>query len=92
MRKCISIFFIESGGFQMSKKKKQEAELTLKNSINADLFKQLKNKKKELEKVEEVKKEEERQRKAEERKQREKNKSFEELLNESDMNWENYKK
>jgi hypothetical protein len=76
----------------MSKKKKQEAELTLKNSINADLFEQLKNKKKELEKVEEVKKEEERQQKAEERKQREKNKSFEELLNESDLNWENYKK
>jgi Protein of unknown function (DUF3886) len=76
----------------MSKKKKQEAELTLKNSINADLFEQLKNKKRELEKVEAVQKEEEQKRKAEERKQREKNKSFEELLNESDMNWQNYKK
>jgi Protein of unknown function (DUF3886) len=76
----------------MSKKKKQEAELTLKNSINADLFDQLKNKKKELEKVEEAQKAEEQKRKAEERKQREKNKSFEELLNESDMNWQNYKK
>ena len=29
----------------MSKKKKQEAELTLKNSINGDLFEQLKQKK-----------------------------------------------
>ncbi len=75
----------------MSKKKKQEAELTLKNSINGDLFEQLKNKKKELEKEEKTKKEEENLRKIEERKQREKNKSFEELLNESNMNWKNYK-
>ncbi|MEI2665125.1 YqkE family protein [Rossellomorea sp. LJF3] len=75
----------------MSKKKKQEAELTLKNSINGDIFEQLKQKKAELEKVESVKKEEDRLRKIEEKKQREKNKSFEELLNESNMNWKNYK-
>ena len=75
----------------MSKKKKQEAELTLKNSINENLFQQLKNKKAELEKEEEVKKEEERVKKAEERRMKEKNKSFEELLNESNMNWKNYK-
>ncbi|MBW3113404.1 MULTISPECIES: YqkE family protein [Bacillaceae] len=75
----------------MSKKKKQEAEMTLKNSISGDLFEQLKEKKAELEKVESVKKEEERLRKIEEKKQREKNKSFEELLNESNMNWKNYK-
>ncbi|MCC5800319.1 YqkE family protein [Rossellomorea vietnamensis] len=75
----------------MSKKKKQEAELTLKNSINGDIFEQLKQKKAELEKVESVKKEEERLRKMEEKKQLEKNKSFEELLNESNMNWKNYK-
>lgn len=75
----------------MSKKKKQEVELTLKNSINQDLFEQLKQKKAELEKVESVKKEEERLRKIEDKKKREKNKSFEELLNESNMDWKNYK-
>ncbi|WP_064091095.1 YqkE family protein [Rossellomorea aquimaris] len=75
----------------MSKKKKQEAELTLKNSINENIFQQLKNKKEELEKEEAVKKEEERVKKAEEKRIREKNKSFEELLNESNMNWKNYK-
>lgn len=81
----------DRGNQNMSKKKKQEAELTLKNSINGDIFEQLKQRKAELEKVESVKKEEERLRKIEEKKQREKNKSFEELLNESNMNWKNYK-
>lgn len=81
----------DRGNQNMSKKKKQEAELTLKNSINGDIFEQLKQKKAELEKVESVKKEEERLREIEEKKQREKNKSFEELLNESNMNWKNYK-
>ncbi|MBN8190830.1 YqkE family protein [Bacillus sp. NTK074B] len=75
----------------MSKKNKQEAGLTLKNSISGDLFEQLKEKKAELEKVESVKKEEDRLRKIEEKRQREKNKSFEELLNESNMNWKNFK-
>nr|WP_231893364.1 DUF3886 domain-containing protein [Rossellomorea aquimaris] len=56
----------------MSKKKKQEAELTLKNSINENIFQQLKNKKEELEKEEAVKKEEERVKKAEEKRIREK--------------------
>lgn len=81
----------DRGNQRMSKKKKQEAEMTLKNSINQDLFEQLKQKKKELEKVESVKKEEERLRKIEEKKQREKNKSFEELLNESSLDWKSYK-
>ncbi|NMH68741.1 YqkE family protein [Bacillus sp. RO3] len=81
----------DRGNHYMSKKKKQEVELTLKNSINQDLFEQLKQKKAELEKVESVKKEEERLRKIEDKKKREKNKSFEELLNESNMDWKNYK-
>jgi hypothetical protein len=80
-----------SGGKNMKKRKQQEKELTLKDSINTNVFEQLKNKKKELEKVEEKKKEEERQQKIKERKEREKNKSFEELLNESNMKWEEYK-
>ncbi|MCM2607100.1 YqkE family protein [Rossellomorea marisflavi] len=75
----------------MSKKKKQEAELTLKHSINADLFEQLKHKKQELENEEADKKAEERRLKEEEQKRREKNKSFEELLNESSMNWKEFK-
>ena len=52
---------------------------------------QLRQKQKELTDAEQTKKESEEARKREERKQREKNKSFEELLGESDLNWKNFK-
>ena len=52
---------------------------------------QLLQKQKELTEADHAKKEAEEARKREERKQREKNKSFEELLGESNLNWKNYK-
>jgi hypothetical protein len=74
-----------------SKPKKEDSAVTLKDMINPDLLKQLKNQQEELKAVEERKKEEEEQRKREERRLKEKNKSFEDLLNESGMNWKEFK-
>ncbi|WML45194.1 YqkE family protein [Neobacillus sp. PS3-40] len=73
------------------KAKKDDAVVTLGDMINQDLFKQLKEKQHELKATEVKKKEEEEQRKREERRLKEKNKSFEELLNESGMNWKEFK-
>jgi hypothetical protein len=83
----------------MKKKQKQQKrpssknndELTLKDTLQSDMFQALKDKKKELEKVEDKRKEEEAERKREEARQREKNKSFEELLGESSMDWKEFK-
>lgn len=78
-----------------SKPKKDDATLTLADMINPDLLKQLKEQqaelKAELKAAENRSKEEEEQRKREERRLKEKNKSFEELLNDSGMNWKEYK-
>lgn len=65
--------------------------LTLGDMLNEDIMKQLKEAKTELKKEEEKKKLEEERKKREERKRREKNKSFEELLNESDLDWRQFK-
>ncbi|MGD6804057.1 DUF3886 domain-containing protein [Rossellomorea vietnamensis] len=70
---------------------KNNEELTLKDTLQSDVFQALKDKKKELEKEETTRKEEEAEKKREEARQREKNKSFEELLGESGMNWKDYK-
>ncbi|TYS19021.1 DUF3886 domain-containing protein [Rossellomorea vietnamensis] len=70
---------------------KNNEELTLKDTLQSDVFQALKDKKKELEKEETTRKEEEAEKKRQEMKQREKNKSFEELLGESSMNWKDYK-
>lgn len=74
------------------KSQKDESAVTLGDRINQDLFKQLKEKQQELKAAEEKKKEAEEQKKREERRLKEKNKSFEELLNESNMNWKEFKK
>ena len=73
------------------KKKDQDDSLKLGDRINQDILSQLRQKQKELTEVEHAKKEAEEARIREERKQREKNKSFEELLGESNLNWKNYK-
>lgn len=52
---------------------------------------QLKGKKQELKAAEDKQKEEDERKKREERRLREKNKSFEELLGESDLNWKEFK-
>ncbi|MDF2854505.1 MAG: hypothetical protein K0Q87_356 [Neobacillus sp.] len=75
----------------LSKPKKEDSAVTLKDMINPELLKQLKNQQEELKAVEEQKKEAEEQRKREERRLKEKNKSFEDLLNESGMNWKEFK-
>ncbi|MEI5907103.1 YqkE family protein [Bacillus spongiae] len=83
----------------MSKKRKQpqrkkettEKKATLKDALDVSLLQQLQNTKKELE-IQEVKKKQlEAKRKEEERKQKEKNKSFEQLLQESQMDWKEFK-
>jgi hypothetical protein len=74
-----------------SKPKKEDSAVTLKDMINPELLKQLKNQQEELKAVEERKREAEEQRKREERRLKEKNKSFEDLLNESGMNWKEFK-
>lgn len=76
---------------QPTKPNKDEAPVTLKDLINPELMKQLKEQQNELKAAEERRKEEEEQRKREERRLKEKNKSFEELLNESGMNWREFK-
>jgi hypothetical protein len=65
--------------------------VTLKDSLGSDLLHQLQQKKHELAQMEEKQRALEEQRKREERKKREKNKSFEELLNESEMDWKKFK-
>ncbi|TKC19799.1 YqkE family protein [Robertmurraya kyonggiensis] len=74
-----------------SPKRNEEKPVTLGDMLNADLLKQLKEQKQQLKAVEEQKQIEEEERKKEERRQREKNKSFEELLNESSMDWKSFK-
>jgi cell envelope opacity-associated protein A len=73
------------------KKVDQESQITLKDALNEEILKQLKMTQKELEKQEEMKKKAEAEKKREERKRREKNKSFEELLNESRLDWKDFK-
>ncbi|MCQ6273802.1 YqkE family protein [Bacillus sp. V3B] len=72
-------------------KKVQEKPATLGDLLNADLVHELKEKKKELQNQDEQKRVAEEERKREERRLKEKNKSFEELLNESDVNWKEFK-
>ncbi|MGX6442650.1 YqkE family protein [Neobacillus sp. K501] len=74
-----------------SKPKKDDSALTLKDMINPDLMKQLKEQQEQLKAEADRRKEAEEQRKREERRLKEKNKSFEELLNESGMNWKEFK-
>ncbi|TXK87792.1 DUF3886 domain-containing protein [Parageobacillus sp. SY1] len=75
----------------MNKKQKNRADelLTLKDRLNEELFAKLKEKKRELEQQEQRRKEEARRR--EEQRKREKQKTFEELLNESNLDWRNFK-
>jgi hypothetical protein len=69
----------------------EKDKATLKEIMPKNLLEQLKSKKNELLKAEEVRIQEENKRKHEEIKEREKNKTFEELLNESNLQWKKYK-
>ena len=65
--------------------------LTLGDQLNDSLMQQLKSKKKELQ-VRRGKEAAELERKRKEQKEREKNKSFEELLSESNLTWKDFNK
>lgn len=75
----------------ISKKQDKDDSLKLGDRINQNIILELRQKQKELTEAEHAKKEAEEERKREERKQREKNKSFEELLGESNLDWKNFK-
>ena len=71
--------------------KQEDTNLHLGDLLNADVLGKLRQKKGEWEEAEKKRQEEAERQKREERKRREKNKSFEELLNESDLNWKKFK-
>lgn len=72
-------------------KRKDDATVTLGDMLNEDITKQLKDKKQTLAKQEKERKAAEEARKRRERKEREKNKTFEQLLSESDLDWKQFK-
>ncbi|WP_096153614.1 MULTISPECIES: YqkE family protein [Bacillus] len=72
-------------------KSKKEETPTLKDQLQDDVFSKLKSMKQNLQDKETAKQEEEAARKREEAKRKEKNKSFEDLLNDSNLNWKEYK-
>ena len=76
---------------QVTQTKLDDKPMTLGDMLTNDIMEQLKGKKQELKAVEDKQKDEEEQRKKEERRRKEKNKSFEELLGESDLNWQKFK-
>lgn len=71
--------------------KKEDQPVTLGDLLNQELMSKLKNTKQQLEEEEQRQKEELEARKREERRLKEKNKTFEELLNESDGDWRKFK-
>ncbi|MFX3629390.1 MAG: YqkE family protein [Ectobacillus sp.] len=85
----------------MAKKKQQQKaahsyklekeQIRLGEHLNSSIFQQLKQKQKELSEQEQQRKAEEEERKRREQREREKNKSFEELLNESNLSWKEFK-
>lgn len=72
-------------------KKKEDDSLKLGDLLGGDIMAQLREKQKQLSDQEAAKKAAEEARKKEERRLKEKNKSFEELLNESGMDWKKFK-
>lgn len=69
----------------------REEKLLLKDRLNLDVLNQFKEKQEKWKEEADQKEEAARQKRLEEQKQREKNKSFEELLNESSLNWKQFK-
>ncbi|PLR76392.1 DUF3886 domain-containing protein [Bacillus sp. V3-13] len=76
---------------KQASRQKEDKAVTLGDMLNQDLMEKLKEKQKELKSEEIRKQEEEAERKREERRLKEKNKSFAELLQESDLDWKKYK-
>lgn len=76
---------------KQNKKKTMDDKLTLQDTLNQDILLKLKQAQLDLKNEEEKQKILAEERKREERRNREKNKSFEELLDESTMDWKNFK-
>lgn len=74
-----------------SVKKQKDEKLSLGDLLNDDIVSKLKNTQQQLKEEAQKKQEEELERQREERRQREKNKSFEELFNESNLKWSDFK-
>lgn len=74
-----------------SKKTEKNEKLSLGDLLNDEVLSKLKDTKSQLKAEELRKQEEEIERQREERRLREKNKSFEELFNESNLKWSDYK-
>ncbi len=76
---------------QKSQKNEQEDKISILDHLDQNVFAKLKEKQAEL-KIEAKKQQElEEEQKRQERKQREKNKSFEDLFNESNLDWKKFK-
>ncbi len=73
------------------KKNKEEKPVTLGDLLNDNLKKELTEQKQKLMAEEKRKKAAEAEKKREERRRKEKNKTFAELLEESDLNWKDFK-
>ncbi len=71
--------------------KKEDDRVLLQDHLKGDLFEKLKEKQRSLKDEEKRKQEEVLLKKQEEARLREKNKSFEELLNESSVDWTKFK-
>lgn len=76
---------------QVQQKGKQDEKVRLEDALQKDVLEKLRQAKQELAAAEAEKKRAEEERKRKERKQRERNKSFAELLEESDLDWKRYK-
>ncbi|KPB03036.1 YqkE family protein [Bacillus sp. CHD6a] len=70
---------------------KKEEKVSLKDQLEGDVYSKLTSMKDQLLQSEQKQKAEEAERKKEEKRLREKNKSFEELFEESNQNWKEFK-
>ncbi|MEK3885877.1 YqkE family protein [Bacillus sp. FSL K6-3431] len=71
--------------------KDKDLGTTLKDGLNSEILEKLQQTKQELQEQELEVKRAEKEQLAKEKKQREKNKTFEELLNETSLDWKKYK-
>lgn len=70
---------------------KKDEKVSLKDQLEGDVYSKLKSMKDQLVQTEQKQKAEELQKLKEEKRLREKNKSFEELFEESNQNWKEFK-
>ena len=76
---------------QKSQKSEQQDNISILDHLDQNVFAKLKEKQAELKMEAKKQQELEEEQKRQERKKREKNKSFEDLLNESNLDWKRFK-